>query len=124
METKNQILIVEDAVDIQVLLTNLLEMEGYDVKTADNGQEAIDLLKSSTELPGLILLDLMMPVMDGYVFRREQEKDPRLSAIPVVVMTADGDYQSKSARIGAKGYLKKPFTKVEDILSKIEQFFP
>lgn len=56
----------------------------------------------------MILLDLMMPVMDGFQFRAEQEKDERLAQIPVLLMTADSNAEIKAMEIGAKGYLRKP----------------
>jgi CheY-like chemotaxis protein len=64
----------------------------------------------------------MMPELDGYQFRKEQVKDPRLTEIPVVVMTAWADIESKAMQIGAKGYLKKPFVDIDTILSMVEKF--
>ncbi len=119
-----QILIIEDATDIQLLLAKLLEGFGYSVSVANDGQEAIELLRSADVLPQLIILDLMMPVMDGYEFRAEQERDSRLAGIPVLAMTAWADVQGKAAKIGAKAYLKKPFADVQTILDTVRQFFP
>jgi two-component system response regulator MprA len=118
----NQVLIVEDAIDIQMLLGRVLESAGFSVSTASNGREALDLLQSSDTTPELIILDIMMPELDGYQFRKEQEKDSRLNEIPVVVMTAWADIESKAMQIGAKGYLKKPFLNIETILSTVEKF--
>lgn len=101
------VLIVEDDNDIREALTQILEYEGYAVNTVANGQEALDFLRKS-EPPGLILLDLMMPVMDGWQFRAEQQKDAVLSQIPVVIVSADGRVYQKANAIGAAGYLKKP----------------
>ncbi len=98
------------------LLRQLLEEEGYPVDAAMNGQEALDFLREARELPALILLDLMMPVMDGFRFRLEQEKDARLASIPVVIMTADGNIESKEMKIGARAAIKKPM----DIVAVIE----
>lgn len=119
-----RILIVEDAEDIQFLLTQLLEAEGYQVDYVANGQEAIEFLTSSEHLPGLILLDLMMPVMNGYQFREAQEKEAKFASIPVLMMTAAGDIQSKSMKAGAKGFLKKPFVDISTILETVGRFFP
>lgn len=119
-----RILIVEDAEDIQFLLTQLLEAEGYQVDYVANGQEAIEFLTSSEHLPGLILLDLMMPVMNGYQFREVQEKHAQIASIPVLLMTAGGDIQSKSIKAGAKGFLKKPFVDIPTILETVGRFFP
>jgi two-component system response regulator MprA len=122
-ERNKFVFIVEDSAEIQYLLARLLKREGYVVECASNGREAIEKLRSGAATPGLILLDLMMPDMDGYQFREEQGKHPKIESIPVVVMTADGDIQTKSARIGAHGYLKKPFLDVDSILKIIGGFF-
>jgi CheY-like chemotaxis protein len=121
MPGNRKILIVEDAKDIQMLLSGLLRAEGYEVDCAANGREALELLRAADPLPGVILLDLMMPDMDGYEFRREQEKDARIATIPIVAMTADGDVQVKALRIGAQAFLKKPFSNLELILSTVER---
>ena len=121
---EKRILIVEDARDIQLLLAGLLKAEGYTVECKSNGHDAIEFLKSSENLPSLILLDIMMPDMNGYEFREAQEKHARLATIPIVVMTADGNVQSKSMRVGAHGYLKKPFESVEQVLTTVSRFFP
>jgi len=101
------VLIVEDDNDISDVLTQILQYEGYAVNTVGNGLEALEFLRKS-EPPGLILLDLMMPVMDGWQFRAEQQKDPELAKIPVVIVSADGRVYQKATSIGAAGYLKKP----------------
>src|SRR5437868_1805331 len=97
-EAAKRILLVEDSQDIQLLLADFLTSNGYAVACASNGQEAIAYLndKPSAELPGLILLDLMMPIMDGYRFRQLQQKSDQLAKIPVIIMTADADIQTKS----------------------------
>ncbi len=117
------VLIVEDAKDILILLNALLAGEGYDVNCASNGKEALDLLRASKTLPGVILLDLSMPVMDGYLFRKEQACDARLAGIPVIVMTAASDKQSKEAIRAANAVLKKPFPDTEIILETVAGFF-
>jgi CheY-like chemotaxis protein len=83
-----KILIVDDDVDIRELLAELLEFRGFDVATAGNGREAIDLVRRMTVPPSVILLDLMMPVMDGYGFLEERKKDDTLASIPVAIITA------------------------------------
>lgn len=106
-QAKKTILVVEDEDDIRTLVGEALEMEGYAVIPAVNGQEAIDALQT-TALPNLILLDLMMPVKDGYTFRREQMADPRWRDIPVVIMTADTNAIQKLADAGGAPGLRKP----------------
>jgi CheY-like chemotaxis protein len=98
------ILLVEDDIDVRATVCELLAEEGYSVVTARNGAEALHYLKKTTMLPQLILLDLLMPVMDGWQFRAEQKRDGRLSTIPVVVYSAHGTRQP----IDAVAILAKP----------------
>lgn len=116
--SNKRVLVVEDAADLRSLLRQLFELEGYHVTQAANGREALALLQTATELPQLILLDLMMPVMDGFEFRRAQAADPRLAGIPVVVMTADGDTWNKQRRAGAADSLRKP-VEVDQLLEVV-----
>jgi CheY-like chemotaxis protein len=83
-----KILIVDDDIDIRELLGELLETRGFDVVTAANGLEALRVVRSMADPPSVILLDLMMPVMDGYGFLEERKKDRLLSSIPVAIITA------------------------------------
>ena len=99
------ILVVEDDDGIRDSLKDLLEFEGYQVQTARHGQEACEQLLSGTSLPALILLDLMMPVMDGWEFLKIQSGDPSLSKIPVVIVSAAGDHAKVPQ---AQAYLRKP----------------
>ncbi len=114
------ILIVEDDLDIQEYLADILRDEGYEVMTASNGQEACDRLRSPSALPDLILLDLMMPIMDGWQFRAEQLKDAALALIPVIVLSGSIDVRKESAALGAAGYATKPF-KLDALLSTIRR---
>lgn|SRR5690625_345202 len=114
----NWILLVEDDKDIQASLLDLLEMEGYVVRAAYDGRQALDVLHDSEQLPSLILLDLMMHGMDGREFRKLQLQDPRLAQIPVVIMSADGEPANHVADEGLSGYLRKP-ADVSDILDTI-----
>ena len=84
------ILVVDDDPDIRDSLREVLEDEGYEVACVGNGREALDHLKSANPRPCVILLDLMMPVMDGWQFRREQKLDADIAGIPLVVITATG----------------------------------
>jgi CheY-like chemotaxis protein len=115
------VLIVEDDEDIARNLRDQLEGEGYIVTWARNGAVALEQLRGSSQLPSLILLDLMMPVMDGYQFRMEQERDPRIAWIPVVLMTADGDIHAKKHKIGAQMHISKPVD-VDAILAAVQRF--
>ena len=114
------ILIVEDDADIRDNLEELLLGEGYSVQLASNGQEALDLLRSSAGLPHLILLDVMMPVKDGFAFREEQGRDVLLATLPVVIMTADPRIEEKRILMGVKAAVRKPFD-IELLLRAVEQ---
>jgi CheY-like chemotaxis protein len=88
-------------------MRSLLEIEGYVVHTAADGAEALKLLRSGFE-PGLIVLDLMMPGMDGFQFRKEQLRDPKLSAIPVVIYSGHHDVKANAALLEPTAYVQKP----------------
>lgn len=106
-EGKGPILIVEDDPDIRDTIAQILEGEGFSTVVADNGKRALEVLASTPEVQ-LILLDLMMPVMDGWSFRAAQREDAKIADIPVVVISADGDLRRQAAQIGVDGYLRKP----------------
>lgn len=120
-QLNKRILVVEDTVDTQYLLSFYLEHEGYEVITATNGEDALKILKSSNELPAVIFLDLMMPIMDGPQFIAEQKKDRRLSTIPVVIMSAATDITDEALKLNASGYLKKPL-RLEDLLRTSQKY--
>ncbi len=98
-----RILVVEDDEDVREAMVAFLQMGGYCVASARNGREALDYLRDAP-LPGLIISDLAMPVMDGRQFRREQLKDARLATIPMLVITAMAD----RTHIDASEILLKP----------------
>lgn len=104
------ILVIDDDSDIREALATVLESAGYAVLLAENGQAALDLLKVERNLPSLILLDLMMPVMDGWQFREKQKSSERLSEVPVVIISAGGKVEQKAENLAAAGWLRKPFT--------------
>ncbi len=103
------VMVVDDDLGIREMLTMALEDEGYQVATASNGLDAITQLRQGMTLPCLILLDLNMPIMTGWEFRREQTHDPVLTPIPVVVVSADRSLQQQQRpSIDAAGFLAKP----------------
>ena len=104
----SSILIIEDCDEIRVDLAELLRDEGYEVVTARHGAEALVLLDAGP-VPSLILLDLMMPVMDGWQFRREQLGKPKLAPIPVVLLTGSNNAQQHARDLSAVGCVQKPF---------------
>jgi DNA-binding response OmpR family regulator len=103
-----RLLIVEDDPDIRESLGELLAAEGFVVSVAENGRSALDHLGSCEVLPQVILLDLMMPVMNGEQFRAAQLADERLSAIPIVIMSAARELTQTGERLQAAAVLKKP----------------
>ena len=112
------IFIVEDDVDTREMLAKFLELEGFDVQTAVNGKQALEMLSGSLQ-PSVILLDLMMPVMDGWEFRRQQARDARLSRIPTIIVSAAG--RERMAQISADAYLSKPVD-MDELLERVNQF--
>ncbi len=116
----HHILIVEDDVAIRNALQEILEEEGYLVAGAANGQEAIELLRRHAR-PCVILLDLMMPVMNGWQFRAIQRQDPKLAPIPTIIISADGNVAETAAAIGAADYLSKPI-QLNRLLQMVERF--
>lgn len=105
---RGPILVVEDEADLRALMVGLLEGDGYEAVGASNGEEALALLRAGTVRPCLILLDLMMPRMDGWAFRAAQRRDPALAPIPVVVVTGYGS-QLETRPLGAVATVAKPF---------------
>ena len=111
------VFVVEDDVDTRDMLGRFLELEGFQVEVAANGRQALDRLTSGVH-PCVILLDLMMPVMDGWQFRRQQVLDAQLADIPVIVVSAAG--KERIAGIDADGYLSKPVD-LEQLLAQVNQ---
>jgi CheY-like chemotaxis protein len=106
-QPRSCILIVEDDADLRDSLADLLTEEGYQVAGASNGQEALDYLRHAAP-PCLILLDLMMPVMNGWEFCEQQQKDPALSTIPVAVVSGVRNALNRRATLNAVEYFQKP----------------
>jgi CheY-like chemotaxis protein len=113
------ILIVEDDHDVAQSVAEVLEASGYGTGIAANGLEALDYLQTHTQTD-LILLDMMMPVMDGWQFREEQRKLPAFDSIPVVIVTADGNARGKAEAIQAAGLVSKPVT-IDGLLNEVER---
>lgn len=107
-EAPGFVLVVDDDYDIREMMAAALELEGFRVTAVSNGAEALGLLKGAGRRPDLIILDLMMPIMNGYQFRAEQLRDSDLAAIPVLILTGFGNAPSVASQLGAAGGLNKP----------------
>lgn len=113
----HSILVVEDDEDIRTAVIDLLESEGFHALPASNGKIALDLLKEIPK-PCLVLLDMMMPIMDGREFLDEVMKDSYLAPIPVLIVSAIAD---KTNTAGSVGFLKKPID-IDMILSVVSKY--
>jgi len=116
---KKKILVVDDDVDIRLVLEECLAEEDYAVITSDNGQDTLVLAKS--EHPDLILLDIMMPKLDGMLVKTTLNQDTSTSNIPVIFLTAKDTMADKvnGLRLGAEDYLVKPFNS-EELVARID----
>jgi two-component system chemotaxis response regulator CheY len=108
------VLVVDDESDIRQAVAEILSYEGYQVVDASDGAEG--LAKARAYHPRLVLLDLMMPRMDGWEFRRAQQHDPEVSEIPVVVLSALGPDS-----LEAEGYVGKPFD-MDELVSAVRRY--
>jgi len=109
-QRKSRVLVVEDEADLQELLRFNLERDGFEVFTADTGEEAVKL--APMKKPDLILLDLMLPRMDGLDVCRRLKADPALDSTPIIMVTAKGEDADVVAglELGADDYITKPFS--------------
>lgn len=117
MSGGTKILIVEDDVDIREALQEALSAYGFDVLTANNGQEGLALLRAGAN-PGLVLLDLMMPVMGGREMLDTVLADTSLAATPIYIVSAAANVNNTQ---GALGYLKKPVD-LDEVLALAERY--
>ena len=115
------ILVVDDDEYSRLMMVTLLDLKGYSVVTAANGAEALRVARQ--QLPSLILLDLIMPVMDGVEFRRHQREEPRLRDIPVVCLSARHDARERANELGFAAFLSKPFD-LETVIAAVREICP
>lgn len=115
------VLLVEDTEDNRFMMRRLLEMTGYRVVEAMNGEEAVKLAKS--ELPQIILMDLSLPVIDGLAATRLIRKLPKLESIPIIAVSAHdtSDFQSEAIQAGCNSYVTKPidFNELEVLIAQL-----
>ena len=119
VKTRKSILVVEDDDSIRTSMIEILEMEGYSTFSATNGQEALDILKAGEiPKPCLVLLDMMMPIMNGREFLDNIMKDTLLAPIPVLIVSAVADPANSK---GSVGFLKKPID-LDTILEIVSRY--
>jgi CheY-like chemotaxis protein len=111
------ILIIEDEPIIRETLRDSLELEGYKVQAVENGKEGLSVIRKM-ERPCLILLDLMMPIMNGFEFLDMKEQDVTIATIPVVIVSA---FPDQAQKVNANGFVKKPID-LDLLLSFIKRF--
>lgn len=118
------IFVIEDEKDIRDSLREAIESEGYSTIGASNGRDAISMFQSEAEIPekmpDLILLDHLMPHMNGASFLAHARENKHLAKIPIVLMTADRKAAQKAATFGADGHLHKPL-ELDDLFTTIER---
>ncbi|MGC4119953.1 MAG: response regulator [Myxococcales bacterium] len=104
------ILVVDDELDVRLTLSEVLQFEGYEVQTAGNGREALECMERGA-CPAVVLLDLMMPEMNGFEFLQRVRADPRLRKTAIIVLTAFGRMAEKleAQRLMVEDFLEKPF---------------
>jgi CheY-like chemotaxis protein len=117
---QHPVLVVEDDEDIREMMIELLESGGFSVSSANHGGEALARLQNG-RTPCIILLDLMMPVMDGWTFCQEREKNPALAAIPLVVVSAVPRQDPRNAGIRAVEHVAKPLD-VDLLLATVKRY--
>jgi CheY-like chemotaxis protein len=108
MHGQKSVMIIEDDVEARESLAAVLTSEGYSVIVAEHGRAALDVLRKAPSAVCMILLDLFMPVMNGWAFRDEQIHDPAIADIPVVVITADTAAAQRVGKLGVVGAMTKP----------------
>jgi len=122
MPSSHLVLVVEDDADFREALVSALEHAGYEVIAAVNGAAALQLLQWQI-VPSVVILDLMMPVMDGRTFREHQLADPALASIPVIVLSAEAKAAELATSPGVHAVLRKPVD-LEALLGALDALCP
>ena len=114
-----QLLLIDDDPNLILLVKDYLEFRGYDVTTAENGREALEVLEQ--KVPDMIICDVMMPEMDGYSLVKHIRQEPRVNSVPVLFLSAKGQSQDrvKGLNEGADFYMVKPF-EPEELVAQVE----
>jgi CheY-like chemotaxis protein len=115
------VLVVEDDADIRETVAELLVEEGYEVRSASSGLDALEWLRKGEAVPDVVLLDLMMPIMDGWTFYDHLQQEARWASLPIVVISADANVQEKAARLKPIACLRKPVG-IDELLAVVARF--
>ena len=114
------ILLADDEADVSLVAKTRLEVNGFDVETAEDGEEA--LVRFRARRPDLVLLDLRMPMMDGYQVCKALKSDPETSDVPIIIFSASSsqsrDLERKCMELGANDYIRKPYS-AEELITKV-----
>ena len=118
--TARTLLVVDDDADLRETLQEVLGDAGFEVRAARNGEHALELLRALPAPPALVLLDMMMPVLDGRGFLARVRQEPAWAGLKVVIFSASVDVERTAQELGASGYLRKPVS-VERLLDLVER---
>lgn len=119
MKQRPKILLVDDDVDLIKVMSGALESKAYEVIVAYNGQEGLE--KARKEKPDLVVLDILMPVADGFTFADQFRKDPTLARTPVLALTSFSESLGQPFPFDVSEYITKPI-KPKDLVAKVEEF--
>ncbi|MBM3142508.1 MAG: response regulator [Chloroflexi bacterium] len=119
MKQRPKILLVDDDVDLVTVMRGALESKAYEVIVAYNGQEGLE--KARKEKPDLVVLDILMPVADGFIFADQFRKDPSLAKVPVLALTSFSESLGQPFPFEVSEYIMKPI-KPRDLVAKVEEF--
>jgi two-component system alkaline phosphatase synthesis response regulator PhoP len=119
MKGRPKILLVDDDVDLVKVMSGALESKAYQVIVAYNGQEGLE--KARKEKPDLVVLDILMPIADGFVFADQFRKDPSLAKVPVLALTSFSESLGQPFPFEVSEYIVKPI-KPRDLVAKVEEF--
>ena len=123
MTDTHRVLVVDDDTEIRETIIELLEEAGYEAVGAADGLQALEQLRDPADRWCMVLLDLMMPNMDGRTFRAEQLQDPQLAPIPVVIVSAMTDVAEAAEELGVAAHVTKP-VRLQRLVQIVDQFCP
>ena len=119
-ENKKIILIIEDE-DISYDILSTMLKENYEIKRAKNGEEGLQIIRKDAKELSLVLLDLMMPVMDGFMVLKSKAAERRIANIPVIVLTSEKKMEVEAFKLGAIDFIKKPFESADVIQARVNR---